>query len=101
MAYTFAHGTGTAEDPYLVETADDLNGVRDYLDAHFKQVADIDLSGYANWIPIGNAIAKFVGVYDGGYHKISSLVINRPMEDYVGLFGYTLNLTSTTLQILL
>ena len=49
MAYVFAHGTGTEADPYLVETAADLNGVRDYLSAHFKQTADIDLSGYENW----------------------------------------------------
>ena len=62
MAYTFAHGTGTAADPYQVATADDLNGVRDYLSAHFKQMADIDLSGYANWEPIGTSGTPFEGI---------------------------------------
>ena len=91
MAYTFANGTGTAEDPYLVETAADLNGVRDYLSAHFKQVADIDLSGYANWVPIGTYVsgqqAEFRGTYDGNGHTISNLTINRTSKLYIGLFG--------------
>jgi len=88
MAYTFAHGTGTAADPYLVETADDLNGVRDYLDAHFKQMADIDLSAYENWEPIGEDAdgKRFTGIYDGNRYTVNNLMINTT-NHYKGLFG--------------
>ena len=88
MAYTFAHGSGTASDPYLVATAADLNGVRDYLSAHFRQTADIDLSGYSNWVPIGNDSTGFTGTYDGAGHTVSNLTIDRASENFIGLFGY-------------
>jgi hypothetical protein len=85
----FAGGNGTAECPYLIETADQLNRVRDNLDAHYRLIADIDLAGsdYPNWEPIGNNTSKFNGSFDGGGHTIFNLVINRPDQDYVGLFG--------------
>ena len=67
MAYIFTHGSGTAEDPYQVETADDLNGVRDYLSAHFIQMADIDLSEIDNWV----GISTFSGTYNGNKKIIS------------------------------
>ena len=93
MAYVFTHGTGTEADPYQVWTAEDLDGVRDYLDAHFIQMADIDLSGYENWEPIGTYIygqnLHFNGTYDGNGHTISNLIIKR--ENYTGLFGHTYN----------
>lgn len=76
MPYAFANGSGTEADPYLVETAADLNGVRDYLSAHFKQTADIDLSGYENWIPIGYDESNFVmftGNYNGNGFSITNL----------------------------
>ena len=88
MAYVFAHGSGTAADPYLVETAADLNGVRDYLSAHFKQVADIDLSGYANWEPIGTSQVFFTGSYNGQYFEITNLNSTKG-----GLFKYLTNAT--------
>lgn len=44
----FAGGSGTAEDPYLVATADHLNNVRDHLNKHFLQTADIDI-GVPPW----------------------------------------------------
>jgi len=92
MAYTFANGSGTAADPYIVATAADLNGVRDYLSAHFRQIADIDLSGYSNWEPIGKYISgqkeEFRGFYDGAGHTVSNLTINRASENHIGLFGY-------------
>ncbi len=88
MAYVFANGTGTAADPYQVATAEDLNGVRDYLDAHFKQTADIDLSGYANWEPIGTLQVLFTGSYNGQYFEITNLNSTKG-----GLFKYLTNAT--------
>ena len=83
------------EGPYLIATPDQLNNVRNLLDKHFKQIADIDLSGYKNWEPIGVFVVwggpknkPFTGTYDGNDYKITNLTINRPETDQVGLFGY-------------
>lgn len=73
MPYAFANGVGTETDPYQVATAADLNGVRDYLTAHFIQTADIDLSGYTNWVPIGDFNNTFTGLYDGNGKSISNM----------------------------
>lgn len=91
----FAGGTRTLADPYLVSNALQLNRVRNHLDKHFKQTADIDLgvapfNSGEGWEPIGKSglFEDFKGTYDGNFKKISNLYINRPLEDYVGLFGY-------------
>jgi hypothetical protein len=39
----FAGGSGTESDPYLVATAIQLDNVRNHLDAHSRQTADINL----------------------------------------------------------
>jgi hypothetical protein len=41
-----------------------------------------------NWKPIGTYSAQFTGTFDGGDRDIKNLYINRPGENYVGLFGY-------------
>ena len=82
-----AGGTGTSGDPYLVATSAQLNEVRDFPSAHFKQTADIDLIDYENWLPIGDSDIPFSGCYDGQNYKISNLTINRPTESSIGLFG--------------
>jgi hypothetical protein len=81
MAYS-GLGTGTEGDPYQVATAAQLNEVRDYLSAYFIQTADIDLSGYANWVPIDN----FTGYYNGNGYKVSNMTITG--TTYAGLFAY-------------
>ncbi|WP_141047935.1 GLUG motif-containing protein [Aliarcobacter cryaerophilus] len=45
--------------------------------------------GTAGFNPIGNASNKFNGTFDGLGFTISNLYINRPTQDYIGLFGYT------------
>lgn len=89
----FAAGTGTEAEPYEVETAEQLDAVRDYLDAHYIQTADIDLgvspwNDASGWEPIGGNGNAFTGTFDGQGHTISGLTINRS-TDYIGLFGYT------------
>ena len=103
----FAGGSGTAEDPYRVATAEHLNNVRYYLDAHYLQTADIVFTEedfamdgpYYNesdgWEPIGNKEFTFTGTYDGNKHSIHNLYINR-VSDYVGLFGYVNNEATVT-----
>jgi hypothetical protein len=90
----FAGGNGTAGNPFQVATPIQLNNVRNYPDAHFIQIADIDLNvapynSGAGWEPIGNSTTPFIGTYDGGNYTISNLDINRGSEDNIGLFGYT------------
>ena len=100
--YDFAGGTGTAENPYRVETMYHLNNVRNFLDAYFIQTADIDLTeataeggrfynGGKGWEPIGtDNKTPFTGNYDGGGHRIIGLKSYRdgPGYQYAGLFGY-------------
>ena len=86
----FAGGSGTMEDPYLIATVDHLNNVRNHLDKHFMQTADINLSGYMTgegWDPIGGEYTPFTGAYDGNGHTISGLFIKRPVKTFVGLFA--------------
>ena len=88
----FALGSGTEVDPYQVSSAEELNKVRNHLDKHFKQTADINLSTYTadgGWQPIGDSSTPFKGTYDGDSKDITGLFINRPEADYQGLFGST------------
>ena len=89
-------GSGTTLDPYQVATASDLNDVRNDLHAYYIQTADIDLSGYANWVPIGAVFEdadcyQFDGFYDGQNFSISNLTMSYPEDGdysyYFGLFG--------------
>lgn len=84
----FAAGSGTVADPYQVATAAQLSNVRLAPTAHFVQTADIDLASFID--PAGSGwepIADFCGTYNGQFHKITSLWINRPTTNYVGLFA--------------
>jgi PKD repeat protein len=96
----FGGGSGTTEDPWQIATPAQLDHVRDYLgsantDKHFVLTADIDLdvlpyNSGDGWEPVGAAADenRFFGHFDGAGHTISGLFINRPGEDFVGLFGY-------------
>ena len=91
-ASDFAGGTGTASDPYQIATADQLNEVRNHLDAdiYFELTTDIDLSSYANWEPIGttnqNIVHLFVVNINGNGYTITNLKIDQ-QGYYIGLFG--------------
>ncbi len=88
-------GSGTTDDPFLVDEAFELDIVRDWKNYNFIQTADIDLgispwNEDKGWEPIGNGTEFFTGTYDGNGHTVSNLTINRPTEDYNALFGYSL-----------
>ncbi|MEZ4599865.1 MAG: hypothetical protein R2940_08755 [Syntrophotaleaceae bacterium] len=97
---SFAGGDGSAADPFQIATAEQLDAIRDHLDAHFILLNDIDLdvapyNTGAGWEPIGNYFgfgdpdnAPFTGSLDGAGYTIDNLSISRPDEDYVGLFGW-------------
>ena len=96
---TPAEGLGTENEPYLIETLDNLLwlSTTDNVwvdDIYFLQTADIDASDTENWnggagfSPIGGQnLNSFRGSYNGGNHFIDALYINRPNESQIGLFG--------------
>jgi hypothetical protein len=100
----FAGGSGTAEDPWLIRTPENLDSIRYFLgktkaDNFYKQIADIDLGVApwnvgAGWEPLGNDSLYFEGNYDGNGYQIINLTINRPEEDNIGLYG---NISSSML----
>ncbi len=53
-------GSGTAVDPYLVTTAEQLQNMRDDLSAYYKLANNIDLAG-VDFKPIGRLNAPFTG----------------------------------------
>jgi len=65
----------------FIYTAADLDSVRSNLGYYYVVMNDIDLSGYANWDPIGS----FSGILDCQNHRISNMTINRN-EGLLGLF---------------
>jgi filamentous hemagglutinin family protein len=47
-----------------------------------------DVWGSLGFVPIGNPSTAFSGVFDGQNHAITSLTINQPTANDVGLFGH-------------
>ncbi len=89
-------GNGTSENPYQIESLDNLLWVSTnpyHWNKFYVQTADIDASATQQWnsgggfIPIGNNVHWFVGSYDGQGHTISNLFIYTQTTDYVGFFG--------------
>lgn len=58
------------------------------LNGKYILMANLDLSGYSNWMPIGNDDTFFDGTFDGNGLVIKNLTINRPAANYQGLFGF-------------
>jgi len=91
------NGSGdTNSDPIIICDVDDLNAVRNNLGKHHKLGRNLDLNTAPyndgnGWIPIGDNLNQFVGVFDGAGHIISNLYINRPETEMVGLFGKIMN----------
>ncbi len=92
-------GSGTQSDPYVITDWNELDEVRDGLDAYYELENDLDenSAGYndhasttANngkgWDPIGDDNNLFKGTFDGQGHTIGGLYINRS-TDHIGLFG--------------
>lgn len=88
----FASGTGTEADPYVLDSPEQVDLIRLFLDKYFVVATDIDLSSVSaadplGWNPIGSLDEAFSGVIDGGGFTLSGLSINRPDQTEVGLFG--------------
>ncbi|PID15608.1 hypothetical protein CSV63_07470 [Sporosarcina sp. P34] len=99
---SFGGGNGTANNPYLVEDAADLDAIRYNLGSNFKQSKKIDLYNFAEWEPIGDWDSPFTGSFDGDNHPITNLNV-RWLGEYVycaGLFGYAENSTFENIEII-
>ena len=99
----WTNGSGTADDPYLIETAANLaylaekvnegyeaQGMAVFAETYFLLTDDLDLNNI-NWTPIGHVNTDlegfyFAGVFDGEYHTISNLKIQANTE-VTGLFA--------------
>lgn len=90
-------GSGTADDPYRIYNAVQLNQVRNFVgveDVYFSLEADIDMTDWIaennpaqGWQPIEGGNFVTVLDFNGNGHIIKNLWINRPDTDYIGLFG--------------
>ena len=102
-------GAGTSTNPYLITNATQLNEMRNFLNTenvYFVLGNDIDLTSFIaennpseGWEPIGTNSAPFMGYFHGNGKSIKGLTINRPQQDYVGLFGNVKN--STILRVVI
>ena len=109
----FSGGSGSQEDPYLISTAADVKQLSDdvmklvmYEGKYFKMTNDIDMSGEANFLPIGNNIESkdvkaFCGIFDGANNKITGIKASYKGVNSIGvaMFGVTMNATIKNLYM--
>ena len=83
VATSFAKGSGTESDPYLITSAEQLaflakeiNSGKNYTGKKFSLMCDIDLNNL-EWTPIGNGDHSFDGSFDGNEHTIKNLKITE------------------------
>jgi hypothetical protein len=86
----WTNGTGTENDPYLIENAQQLAYLAYYVnnggissDKYWELTTNVDLNG-RQWSSIGND-NSFGGNFDGNEHTIANLVVGG--LKYAGLFG--------------
>jgi hypothetical protein len=81
-------GAGTAEDPYLICTAEQMNEIganRGDWNKHFMLIADVNMSDIAG--TDYNIIEEFTGTFDGNNCTISNFSLRSTREENTGLFG--------------
>ena len=64
----------------------------------YELTANINLSSFTNWDPIGSSSDRFTAIFDGNNNTISGLIITGN-DDYVGLFSATRNATIKNLKL--
>jgi len=102
IASGFGGGSGTQDNPYLINTASQLaylakrtNEGTNYSGKYFKLTVDIDLNN-RNWTPIGIGVLTgdtytttkaFRGNFNGDYHTVYNLYIADTLTTFTGFFG--------------
>lgn len=96
VAESFSGGTGTAADPYQIESGEELAYLSKLAadkkavnDAYYVLTADIDLNNKP-FTPIGvDSSHSFRGTFDGAGHVISNLKVEVTEDKkFAGLFGH-------------
>lgn len=94
-------GRGTADDPYLIEDAEDLAKVTG--SGHYALANDIDLSGTERKTSVISDVSMpgsaFSGTFDGQKHTIKGLNIKDATAAYKGLFGSINGATIRNLKV--
>ena len=114
IATSFARGSGTSSNPYIIETgaqlaylASRVNAGTSYSGCYFRLDNDIDLNNI-NWTPIGIGSTSsgsdytyraFSGYFDGNGHTIANLKVSTTSLKRAGLFGALNGATITKLGI--
>ena len=104
-ANSFAGGSGSSTNPYLISTPQQLarlaylvNSSSYYRSRYYEQTANLDMSAYW-WEPIGYSSSYcFSGEYDGGGYTISGIYTDSGEYDQ-GLFGYVEGTSSKSAEI--
>ena len=83
-------GDGSAEYPYLLSTAEDMEKMAEKLEhenkVYFKMKNDIDMSSVTTWIPLNYASPyDFEIDFDGAGHTISNFSVD--FTNYASFFG--------------
>ena len=95
-ALAFAGGDGSVGNPFQISTCQELQDMNTSLGSNYILINDIDCdvapfntgSGFS---PVGNLnpIGAFKGTLDGQGFNVTGFFINRPIMNFVGLFGIT------------
>ncbi|WP_099192677.1 GLUG motif-containing protein [Tepidibacter mesophilus] len=91
-------GIGTLENPFIIKTREQLEGIKNNLSAHYRLENNIDLQNI-EWSPIGTSTVPFTGSLDGNGYKISNLKISKSTINNIGLFGYVKDSSIKNLKI--
>jgi len=93
-------GSGTLTNPWVINSCLELQAMNENLDGNYALGGDINCytetqtasgtlyNSGAGFEPVGDDSTPFTGNFDGRNYTISTLYINRPSADYVGLFGF-------------
>ena len=84
-------GSGTQEDPYLIENPDNLGAVASQTETagkYYRLENDIDMEQNVWASYIGTEANPFRGDFDGNKHVIKNYKINISSDSYAGIFAY-------------
>ena len=92
----FSAGSGTTQDPYQISTCGEFQKIAyESMDANYILLNDLNCSDSLSWVmgrgftQIGTSSAPFSGSFNGNNFLINNLIINRPIFQNIGVFGYT------------
>ena len=86
----FGGGEGKSDDPYRICTPAHLNeiqGTTNALNGTFVLARNLDMAQINDFNIIGDSATPFNGTFDGRGFRIRNLKIERPEQDFVGIFG--------------